>query len=167
MKRDLRNESAGGNRRGISFEIPNEYGRHLLELLKPFPIEQFDWYAGGEESYITDGSQPIEPLFSGEKVGLDGASLKRMLENSFQYLIFLNMKAFPKGKHVFDVATYEDFLTSHCQLAILVIDSVYVTVYGKEMEQVEELYQIGVRNGYSNVRFLTDENDSRTVLSVW
>lgn len=38
--------------RGISFEIPNSYGSHLGEILKPIDITTFSWFIGGEESYF-------------------------------------------------------------------------------------------------------------------
>ncbi len=48
--------------RGVSVEIPNEYGSFLGELLKPFPVAAYNWWVGAEESYrIVNGE--FEPMF--------------------------------------------------------------------------------------------------------
>lgn len=49
----IRKERRGMNvKRGIIFKIPNEFGKILGDLLKPFNTETFNWYIGGEESYF-------------------------------------------------------------------------------------------------------------------
>lgn len=152
--------------RGVSFEIPNEYGRYLMEILKPINISSFDWYSGGEEAYVANGSE-MGPLFHGEIFGLGGSELKRILAQSNQYVIFANLKAFPKGQPVIDVLNYAEFLNSNCQLVLLVVDSSYVTIYCKEEDVLEKLYLNAINSCYEKVRYITDENDFRTKLSVW
>lgn len=49
-------------KRGITFEIPNEYGHFAADILKPFPISSFTWLIGDGEVYITDGNQLDESL---------------------------------------------------------------------------------------------------------
>ncbi|MCZ8517462.1 DUF2691 family protein [Paenibacillus filicis] len=103
-------------KRGISFVIPNEYGSFLGEILEPFDITAFNWYIGGEESYYVDDGTLGEPLFPGEINGMDGVLLKGILENNKYYVIFANLKAYPKEKNVIDIQKYEGLLNSDCQL---------------------------------------------------
>ncbi|MEO3946169.1 DUF2691 family protein [Gorillibacterium sp. CAU 1737] len=152
--------------RGISFQIPNEYGSYLKEILQPIDVTLFDWYTGGEESYTTI-NQRQEPLFPNEVFGLDGADLGATIENKNQYLIFVNLRAFPKGKCVVDVVTYEEFLKSDCELVLLVIDSSYVTIYCKDKDQLDDLYKNAFNKEYEYIDYITDDNDFRTKLSVW
>ena len=154
-------------KRGISFEIPNAYGSYLGEILEPFNMTAFNWYIGGEESYFVDDDTLGEPLFPKEIYGIDGLLLKTTLEDNKYYVIFANLKAYPKEQNVIDVRTYEDFLNSDCQLALLVVDCAYVTIYCKDKDILEGLYQNAVRHGYDDIKFVTDENDRRTKLSVW
>lgn len=153
--------------RGLTFRIPNGYGNFLNEILSPFDITLYDWYVGGEESYFVNDDQLDEPLFPNEEFGLDGAILKRMIENTKQILIFVNIKAYPKGKVVEDISTFNDFLKSDCQLVLLVVDSAYVTIYCKDKNHIEELHKNAVNKGYDKVEYVTDDNDFRTRLSVW
>ncbi|WP_314592163.1 DUF2691 family protein [Paenibacillus terrigena] len=152
--------------RGISFEIPNEYGCFLREILKPLNMSVFNWYVGGEEAYFVDDGELGESLFPGEIIGLDGVLLKDILEKN-AYVIFANLKAFPKDKNVLDVRTYEEFLHSYCELVLLLIDCSYVAIYCKDKEKLERLFDNAKRNCFEKIQYITDENDFRTRLSVW
>ncbi|WP_211748160.1 DUF2691 family protein [Paenibacillus sp. Marseille-Q4541] len=75
-------------KRGIQFEIPNEWGSHLGEALKPFNISDFDLYNGGEEAYRLSEGVTMEPLFQGEMYEMKGQDLSEILKSTFSYIIF-------------------------------------------------------------------------------
>ncbi|AZB41779.1 DUF2691 family protein [Bacillus sp. FJAT-42376] len=154
-------------KRGIDFEIPNEHGRFLWEVLAPFEMTEFVWTIGHEESYIVEDNALERPLFPEEKSGMDGLLLRKLLENNMYYLIFANLQAYPRGEHYERVDTYEEFVNSHCQLVLLVVDTINVTIYCKDKEKLENLYQQADIQGFHHLRYITDKNDSRTSLSVW
>ncbi len=151
-------------KRGITFGIPNEHGRILAEILKPLDVAAFHWYIGGEEAYFSD---MLEPLFPDQTLGMDGILLKETLENYDYYVIFADLKAYPKDKKVIDVGTYEEYLTSDCQFVLLVVDCTYITIYCKDQEKLADLYYNALSLGFSDVEYTTDDNDYRTRLSVW
>ncbi|WP_338777763.1 DUF2691 family protein [Metabacillus sp. FJAT-52054] len=154
-------------KRGISFEIPNEYGRFLMNALMSFEISEFVWTSGGEESYLVKGDELQEPLFPDEVSRMDGLLLRELLEENKYYLIFVNLQAFPKGESSLRVETYEEFVNSNCQLVLLVFDSVYVEIYCKDNIRLESLYQNAKLRCFNNLHYITDKNDIRTRLSVW
>lgn len=153
--------------RGITCEIPNEHGRFLGELLKPLDLAAFHWYNGGEEAYFSGQDTLGEPLFPAQIFGMDGMLLKEILENNEYYVIFADLKAYPRDKKVINVPAYEEYLNSDCQFVLLVVDCVYVTIYCKDKEKLDELYLNAISQGFSQVQYITDENDCRTGLSVW
>ncbi|MNL03625.1 hypothetical protein D3C87_1241660 [compost metagenome] len=152
--------------RGISFEIPNEYGRFLGQILKPFKVEEYNWWVGGEESYALANGELVV-LFPGLIEDMEGETLKDIIENNEYYLIFQDIKAFPLNSKTYEITTYDDFLNSSCVLALLVIDSSYIAVYCKDLELLEGLYNNAKDQGYLNLNYITNENDFRTRLSVW
>ncbi|QMV41316.1 DUF2691 family protein [Cohnella cholangitidis] len=154
-------------KRGIQLEIPNEWGSHLGEVLEPFKISHFDWYIGGEETYQDIEGGKVEPLFHGEIYGMKGQDLSDILKSNLYYIIFANLKAYPQGVSIKDVLTYEEFLNSQCHLVVLVVDSSYVTIYCKDIVMLNHLYQNAIEKGFENVEYVTNENDTRTRLSVW
>ncbi|OWA33008.1 hypothetical protein B9G55_23990 [Saccharibacillus sp. O16] len=152
--------------RGISFEIPNEYGRFLEDILIPFKVEEHDWWIGGEESYIIR-DEKLDALFPGLIECMEGETLRNIIKNNKYYLIFQDLKAFPKGSKPNEIKTYDEFLRSNCDLALLVVDSSYITIYCKNIKLVEELYANAQKQDYTNIEYITDDNDFRTGLSVW
>ena len=127
-------------KRGLTFEIPNKYGSLLGEVLKPIDITTLIWCIGGGESYKVVNNQLDEDLFSFDKEIIEGAEVKNLLENNKYYIIFTDLKAYPKGKEFLHIETYEDFMVSNCELVLLVVDCSYTTIYCKNQEVIEFLY---------------------------
>lgn len=98
---------------------------------------------------------------------MNGEELKKIINNNKYYLIFANFKAYPKGAKIIDVMSYEEYFESDCQFVLLVIDSVYITVYCKNLEKLDDLYDHISKLGFESLEYVTDENDTRTKLSVW
>ncbi|EEL70036.1 hypothetical protein bcere0026_28510 [Bacillus mycoides] len=107
-----------------------------------------------------------EALFPEEPSIVEGSDLKRLFKDNIYYVIFADLKAYPKGEEVVDIETYEEFKESKCELVLLVADSTYVTVYAKDQKEIKSLYENAQNQGYY-VEYVTDENDGRTRLSVW
>lgn len=82
--------------RGIRFRIPNAYGCFLGEILKPIGVSNFDWFIGGEESYFIEDDTLGDDLFPDMIMGMNGEELQKIIDNNEYYLIFANLKAFPK-----------------------------------------------------------------------
>ncbi|MCC9023195.1 DUF2691 family protein [Bacillus nakamurai] len=152
-------------KRGITFEIPNEYGNFAAHILKPFPASAFTWFIGNGEAYITDNGQLDEDLFPENQQVIEGIELKKKLETHHYYMIFADLKAFPKGRFS-EIHTYEDFIKSPCELVLLIADCSYATLYCKDKHMLELLYEHAKQCGFTDVAYITDENDTRTGLFV-
>ncbi|MGM0790064.1 DUF2691 family protein [Bacillus infantis] len=151
--------------RGMTFEIPNEYGRFLFEILLALKASSFEWMIAGEEGYFIENGELGRELFPENKMVMAGGDLMLYLSPYTCYLIFADLKAFSKGKAADDIRTYKDFLKSDCQIAILIVDSSYTAVYCKDRERTERLYRF-CRERFLNTEYITDEND-RNELAVW
>lgn len=55
-------------------------------------------------------------------IGMNGEELQKIIDNNKYYLIFANLKAYPKGAKIKDVMSYEEYIVSECQIVLLVID---------------------------------------------
>jgi hypothetical protein len=152
-------------KRGISFELPNEYGTFLGDVLKPINITAFSWRIGSRESYKIMNNELVEDLFPEDKKVIEGVALKKLLEISSYYIIFADLHTYPKGK-IAEIRTYEEFTKSDCKLVLLVVDSCYATIYCKDKDKLELLYKNSRAYRFKNVEYITDENDTRTRLSV-
>uniref|UniRef100_UPI0015F71EA8 DUF2691 family protein n=1 Tax=Priestia aryabhattai TaxID=412384 RepID=UPI0015F71EA8 len=107
-----------------------------------------------------------EELFPEEKKVMPGTELKNLLENNVYYIIFADLKAYPKEK-ISEIATYEEFIESNCELVLLVVDSCYTTIYCKDKEKLGLLYRNAQAYRFKDVQYVTEKNDTRTRLTVW
>ena len=149
--------------RGITFEIPNRYGKQLWDILKDIDLSRWDWQIGSGESYIVENDSLTTDLF-GTMISLSGKELVKRISEYDYYLIFVDLKAFTNLEFGMKVETYDDFLKSNCQFVLLVIDSTYVTIYSKDKALIHTLHTQTIAAKYENVEYSTDENDDRTTL---
>ncbi|GLV64662.1 hypothetical protein Bmyc01_33320 [Bacillus mycoides] len=153
-------------KRGIFVDIPNGYDNLLWKVLKPMQISSFDWWVGSEESYLVARGGLDDALFPEEPSVVEGLDLKKLVKDNIYYLIFADLKAYPKGEAAVDIETYEEFKESKCEVVVLVVDSQYIQIYAKDQKAIKLMYENAMNQGFY-VEYVTDENDGRTRLSVW
>ena len=149
--------------RGISFEIPNAYGKYLYEILDGINIKELTWKIGGGESYFIENNLLGNPLFSNISA-LNGDEIYNIITKENYYLIFVDLKGFLKKSDVREITTYQEFVESECQFVLLLVDSSFITIYSKDQETIKLLFSKAVTAGYKNIEYLTNENDTRTTL---
>ncbi|MEK4670318.1 DUF2691 family protein [Niallia sp. FSL R7-0271] len=151
-------------KRGVSFEIPNSHGNYLGEILRTIDISSYNWRMDGE-AYLVENGELKEPLLPANV--MDGLGFSERLEDNLYYCIFADLKAFPKGKVIKEIHTYDDFLKSDCQVVLLLVDGSFVAIYVKDSRALEHLYKHAISQGYGGIEYITEENDERIRLSVW
>lgn len=150
--------------RGISFEIPNEYGNWLGKILKPINGANCHWLVGEGTQVVGDDGEE----WGNDAIGnMDGPTLQKHLCQSDYYVIFADLKAFPSDEFAVDIASYEEFQSSSCEFVILVVDSIYVTIYAKDPTKLQALYQNALENKVQDLERIRADNDSRSRLLVW
>ena len=149
--------------RGISFEIPNNYGKYLFEILDGTNIKKLTWKIGGGESYFIENNTLGNPLFPTTCI-LDGKGLQKEITKEDYYLIFVDLKGFLNKSDVREITTYQEFVESECQFVLLLVDSSYVTIYSKDSKTIKQIFSKAITSGYKNIEYITDENDTRTTL---
>ncbi|TFB22904.1 DUF2691 family protein [Filobacillus milosensis] len=156
--------------KALSFQIPNEYGNYLGEILKPINMSKYNWWFDDVESYLkkTENKfalpEDIVPLFTEEINHMNSSNLQSYFEDNTYYLIFADIKAFPEGSEIKMIKTFGEFMESDCELSMLIIDQQYVEIFCKQEEMLQQLYQNAVEHNFENVRYINVEND--TMLSV-
>ena len=149
--------------RGISFEIPNCYGRYLFEILDKIEITEFIWRIGGGEAYYVEANKLDTSLLPSGSI-VDGKTLQNIISKQDYYLIFADLKGFTKEEDVKEIETYKEFLESKCQFVLLVVDSSWIYIYSKDPGIIKQLHSNAVAAKYENINYLTDENDTVTTL---
>lgn len=150
--------------RGLSFEIPNRHGRYLYEILEAIDIRDYFWKSEAEEAYYIENNQLDKAMFP-QPYTYTGGELYNRISVKDYYVLFADFKAFKDKTYVQEIATYEEFLNSQCELVLLIVDCAYVTIYVKDQHVTEKIYRKAVQEGYENLAYITDENDLRTTLT--
>jgi Protein of unknown function (DUF2691). len=146
--------------RGIRFEIPNQHGKFIAEVLQPIDCLHYEWHIDRDEIWKSHGVGV--PLFT--KQCMDGHEFLNLI-NSNYYVVFIVLKAFSQKMRSAKISTYEDFVRSECALLLLISDSRFVDIYCKDQIQLEKLYENAKHKYYRNLGYI-NENDSRTRMNV-
>lgn len=147
--------------RGISFLIPNKYGSVLKLIFENVNVEAFTWYNiegqdqvfGAHNAFIFDQNQ-----YSGEQ-------FKRIIEQDDYYTLSVKLQASPINQFE-NINNYNDFLNGVTQIVLLICDGIYVEVYIKDWQIVNIIKSNAQRYHFSDIEYITDENDQRTAFNV-
>ena len=149
---------------GIAFEIRNEYGKQLFDLLDGIADPAWHWFVGAEEAYFAGNGQLSEPFFFETDVTLDGKSFLAHISKEDYILIFADLKAFPTAESVASLLTEREFMESPCILGINISDSAHVILYSRESWIIHEMIKRVESLGYGSTRFLSHDN---LVYAIW
>lgn len=147
--------------RGITFEIPNNVGISLYDMLSDIDVVKINWYIeqGQSEVLTSDGE---EGFFT--KSIYNGNDFLNLIKNE-HYLIFLKLYGY-QGTHFNAVHSYEDFKRNNCRLLILINDCKFVEIYASYTDDIQKLYAAAEKNKYQEINFITDINDKRDKFDV-
>jgi hypothetical protein len=148
--------------RGVRFKIPNQYGKFVVDVLEPVDCNKYTWYIDRNE-IIVSTSDGCKELFKDQVV--KGTDFSNLINNNIYYMIFAVLKAFPDSVSITQIATYEDFINSKCEIIMLVADCTFTDVYCKDISLIEKLYDNAAAKRYTEIEYI-DENDSRTGMYV-
>lgn len=145
--------------RGISFNIPNEYGNVLEKILYKFDVKKYNWYISDIDIYNCDDKNDFS---SGLISGISFDNSLNSINN--QYIVAITLMAF-NGEFA-PIVNYNDFKKSNCDLVVLISDSVFVEIYCKNKDDIEKLKNNALNFGFTNIEYITKENDKRNVFTV-
>ena len=144
---------------GVSFKIPNEYGKYLSDILEPISFGEYQWLIDNDEIHILDNNEfTNEFLFKKEDRIIQSERLYNIAKINTYYLVFITLRAFFKDGTVQSVRTYKEFLDSDCQIALAVYDCSYVMFWCKSNQMVPKMYNYALSKGYEDVEYIY-END--------
>ncbi|NTW95490.1 MAG: DUF2691 family protein [Erysipelotrichaceae bacterium] len=147
--------------RGVSFTA--EYRVNLLKVIfEQINVKEFMWVNVLSQNEVwknIHGGTAIDQEF------YNGEDFLSMI-NSEYWIIFLKLQAYHiLGLHT-DIHSYQDFINSDCMLVCLIADSKYVQIYAKDQTMIRILYERAMANGFTEIKYLLDNNDTRWKLDV-
>lgn len=143
---------------GVKFEIPNEYGNYLYDILKPLQMKSYQWLVSDDEIHLLKNNEfTDESIFNDARI-ISGEELYGSSKNNTYYMIFVTLRAFLKDGEVKAVSKYKDFLESDCQIILAVYDCSYVMFWCKDTNLVFKIYEYATSKGYENIKYISEKD---------
>ncbi|MCD2349064.1 DUF2691 family protein [Clostridium guangxiense] len=147
--------------RGISFQINGCGHKNILRtILSEIEIEKLWWHISEDEIYNEMDESLLENRY------INGETFLKIIKEKSYSVIFANIKAYPPNSTPNDIENYDDFIKSECKLVILCSDVFYYEIYAKNDWMIEIIKNNAIKNNFSNIEYITNENDCRTGFSV-
>lgn len=149
--------------RGVSFRTKqHEHEKVLSKIFQSIDVKKYNWYNILDQNEVWADFQGDE-IFDDEYYS--GNDFEALI-NSEHYIIFLKLQAYFKRVVYKNLLTYKEFIEDDCQLLVLVSDSEYVEIYAKEIDLINHIYGLAKQNGFFDIEYITDDNDSRVEFNI-
>lgn len=147
--------------RGISFEADQKQKFLLKSIMEPMVPVDYYWYRPQDQEEVW--SRPDgQPFFS--KHIYTGDEMKNII-CADHLVVFLRLEAYSQKEDISYFTSFSEYCKSNCQIAILIYDCKQVRIYIKNAEKAARMYSY-YKSVFKNVRYLTDENDTRTGMNI-
>lgn len=144
---------------GIRFEIPNEYGQFLKQILENVKIKNGFW------KIVTDDiiKNTSEYLFNEEIY--NNMEFQEIISSSEYYLTFADIQYFsePKFSEIYD---FESFLKSNCSLLIIIVDNIFVDIYSKSKVIIKHIEENAIKYKFKNITIINNKLDKRNTFYI-
>lgn len=148
--------------RGVSFNIPQKTSNILFQILKCIKTENFHWYNIMSQTEVWDSSHCFDFF---EDDYYDGEKFLNLIFLE-HFVLFLKLQAYSNPDDFSELHTYEEFINSNCQLLLLIYDCEFVEIFIKDSLLSKVIYKNALLNGFTKVKYITEENDSRVCMDV-
>jgi hypothetical protein len=150
---------------GLRIEVENRIDNYLFKLFDGIDMLRYTWEIRDEE-ILYEGDIKNERKLFGAHV-LDGETFHKCLSRNQYYMVFADIRAYPiTGKRI-EINTYTEYLESDCEMILLCVDAGFIDFYCKNKEVMEIAHNNCCLYQFDQVEIITEENDSRTRMSVW
>ncbi|MEG0383914.1 MAG: DUF2691 family protein [Solibacillus sp.] len=139
----------------------------LADILVGIVDPDWNWSIGPGVVYKLEVGKINKDVFRENETILDGHTFLERITTNKHYIIFADFKAFPHNGDIQKIIYYDDFVTSSCDLALLVIDSVYISIFLKSEVLINMFFERAEAFGFKDIKILTDENDTHPSLTVY
>ena len=145
---------------GIRFEIPNEPGKYLFDILKDIDVVNYEWHVKDDEVYYDDN---YKDLFDNTKI--TGKEIYKKISTENYYIINIQLIGYKENNDCEQIQIYDDFKNSKCEIMLCIYDSVYSEIYLKDKVLLEKIYK-SLDEKKLNPIYITEKN-TRNKISIF
>jgi hypothetical protein len=149
---------------GLEIEVGNATNNYLYKIFNGVDVTKYIWYIVTDDIMFDNDTEQARSFF-GEPI-VSGENFLKSISRDSYYMIFVDVKAFPVNSKHIEINTYQEYLNSECQMIFLCADSSFIDFYCKDLEMLKKVYDNCVNHSFEKVEVITEENNSRTRMSV-
>lgn len=149
---------------GIEFEISNNFGKYINDILAPIDITKYKWKLDWIEMYIKENRDIKDHTIENLKEFnipdcevVQGRELERILNIEAYYIIFCGLQAFHDSLPV-EINTYSEYLNSDCTFCLTIDDCTNVILLCKDVDLLERLSDNAMRNDFKNIEYILEDD---------
>lgn len=145
---------------GLSFDISQD---ELMVLKKVFDkiLLKYYWFIPQDQNEVWFDDNDY--IFSEKYTGVNLYSLS---ENKFK-ILFLKLQAYKNEPNKYcNIESFDEYLSSSCELMALIYDCEYMEVYSKDSEVTLTIEKNVDKLHCSNIQIITDENIQRNRMNI-
>lgn len=142
---------------GLEFQVKNEKNNFLYKILRNVNVLTYEWEIITDDTIDYENLNIDQGLFCSNVV--DGESFFKSIIKEKYYMIFVDVKAFPKNSTHEKIVTVKEFLESDCQMILLCVDSEFIEFYCKEKLIYDTVYHNCIEFSFENIEDISMENN--------
>jgi hypothetical protein len=133
--------------------VENKYDKYLSKIFNGIDLNNYNWQIEFDDIFYTTNGKVQDRFFP--ESNLNGEEFGKYISRENYYLVFAEIKAFPKGSECTKINTFKEFLDSNCEIAFLCIDSIYIEFYCKNNIIIEIVHNNCMRYGIKEAKYRT------------
>lgn len=137
---------------GIRFKVRNEYNHIFSKIFENLNFDNYRWDIVEDEIYNLDGKNYFD------KESYSNREFKKLVEYGTYYPVFANIQINRARDEIEDIQTYEEFISSKCQLILLITDNEFVDIYSKNEKWLNIILQNAVDNKFQDIKCIEADN---------
>jgi len=143
---------------GISFEVPNEYGKILGAITTNVDVEKYFWYnvEAFDQTFKQDITPPGDFLF--KKETYNGHEFIDIINSHEYYTVFSKLQAYLKEAHYREINTYDEYINSDCEILIIIVDCIFVDIFAKDVGVLKKVEEIAIQKQFKNIVHIETKN---------
>ena len=150
---------------GLSIRVKNTPDTFLYKLFDGIDLLKYAWEILEDFIMCEKNNEHSQKLFDSNE--MSGEEFFNCISINGYYMIFADIKAYPIKSNRVDIKTYDDYIKSDCQIIFLCADSSYIDFYSKDSKILDKAHENCIKYKFDKVMPITEENNTRTRISVW
>jgi hypothetical protein len=124
---------------GLDITLSKKNYKNLIhKILNGIDLLNYKWYIYEDQILYDENGEIKQGIFNADV--LSGEEFVKCISRRGYWFVFVDIKAYKIGNKSVVIETFKDFLSSDCELVILCIDSTYVSIYCKNRNILDIIY---------------------------